>query len=61
MNSQSKIVSTLLVGLALGAALGVLLSYLRQDDTEGPGTGADSQAAATAADEWSDMNDSLGG
>jgi hypothetical protein len=61
MNSQSKIAGTLLIGLALGAALGALLYYLKQDDTERLGSDADGQAAANAADEWSDLNDSLGG
>jgi hypothetical protein len=61
MDAQSKIGRTLLIGLALGAALGVLLFYLKQVEKGEMASDESVQPAARAADEWSEMNDSLGG
>jgi hypothetical protein len=62
MDSQSKIVASVIVGLALGATLVALIYRLKQD-----GNGHHLKSAGNAndgpavADDWSDMNDSLGG
>lgn len=62
MDSQSKIIASVIVGLALGAVLSIFLFTLKDEETDNDlhlaGT---PNAGATFADDWSDVNDSLGG
>ncbi len=62
MGSQSKVIASVIVGLALGAVLSVVLFALKEDETGNDlQTAGTPNAAATFADDWSDVNDSLGG
>lgn len=62
MDSQSKIVASVIIGLALGAVLSIVLFALKEDETGNDLQSAGTpNAGATFADDWSDVNDSLGG
>ncbi|HCN83888.1 MAG TPA: hypothetical protein DIT07_09760 [Sphingobacteriaceae bacterium] len=62
MDGQSKIIASVIVGLAFGAALAVFLFSLKQDGSDHNLQSAGHvNGGAALADDWSDMNDSLGG
>jgi hypothetical protein len=62
MDNQSKIIASAIVGLALGAVLSLVLFALKQDETDSDLQSAGiPNAGTTFADDWSDVNDSLGG
>jgi gas vesicle protein len=65
MNNQSKILASLLVGVAVGATLGILFSSKKgKEILDYLISSEDSEFEARPAiseDYWSDLNDSLGG
>jgi hypothetical protein len=60
MNSQSKILSSLAIAILVGAAIAALFS-LAGDDELVDKLQSSSDNTRAAADDWSDVNDSLGG
>lgn len=61
MNAQSKIIASIITGLAIGAGLIVLIYSMTKEETDYLQSGGSPNAGPAIADEWSDMNDSLGG
>lgn len=61
MDAQSKIIASVIVGLAIGASIAALLYSLKGDDNHHLQSKGSENSGAAFADEWSEMNDSLGG
>jgi hypothetical protein len=61
MKNQSKILSLVLVGLAVSAAIGVLFSLAGDKELLANFQSSKGDGNAAAANDWSELNDSLGG